>query len=58
MVFVLAEMDKMIELECYIMGKWISNVRLRPYKFANTFVIIDLPFKMEVPVLAEHASFV
>ena len=48
----------MIELECYIMGKWISNVRLRPYKFANTFVIIDLPFKMEVPVLAEHASFV
>ena len=26
-VFVLAKMDKMIELECYIMGKWISNVR-------------------------------
>ena len=26
-VFVLAEMDKMIELECYVMGKWISNVR-------------------------------
>ena len=27
-------------------------------KSANTFVIIDLPLKMEVPVLAEHASFV
>ena len=26
-VFVLAEMDNMIELECYVMVKWISNVR-------------------------------
>ena len=26
-VFVLVEMDKMIELECHVMGKWINNVR-------------------------------
>ena len=57
-IFVLAEMDKMIELECFVMVKWISNVRLRPEVCKNTFVIIDLPLKMEVPVLAEHASFV
>ena len=26
-VFVLAEINKMIEMECHVMGKWINNVR-------------------------------